>query len=183
MYDVINKYGLAVIGTRHPRPMVRGMAERLACDLAAHGLTIVSGMARGIDSAPTEARSTPMASPWRLGHRCGCHIPQGEPEACRPDSGHWRCHHKRVSREPFRPRGSACIPTPEAASLFTSQRIAPGREKDFCNPTCRRADAHRRNVERLVSHLSSFQIFAALFELELGGRVRVLPGKYYVRVI
>lgn len=27
------------------------MAERLACDLAARGLTIVSGMARGVDSA------------------------------------------------------------------------------------------------------------------------------------
>jgi len=35
----------------------------------------------------------------------------------------------------------------------------------------------------LVSHLSSSQIFAALFELELSGKIRVLPGKYYVRVI
>src|SRR5450631_149864 len=49
--EVINKYGLAVIGTRHPTPYGTGMAERLACDLAAHGLVIVSGMARGIDSA------------------------------------------------------------------------------------------------------------------------------------
>jgi len=38
-------------------------------------------------------------------------------------------------------------------------------------------------VERLVAELSSSQIFAALFELELSGRIRVLPGKYYVRAI
>ncbi len=49
--EVINKYGLAVVGTRHPTPYGLGMAERLACDLAARGLIIVSGMARGIDSA------------------------------------------------------------------------------------------------------------------------------------
>jgi hypothetical protein len=38
-------------------------------------------------------------------------------------------------------------------------------------------------VERLVAELSSSQIFAALFELELSSRVGTLPGKYYVRVI
>ncbi|HZD33140.1 MAG TPA: DNA-processing protein DprA, partial [Candidatus Angelobacter sp.] len=49
--EAIAKYGLAVVGTRHPTPYGVGMAERLACDLAARGLVIVSGMARGIDSA------------------------------------------------------------------------------------------------------------------------------------
>jgi DNA processing protein len=49
--EIINKYGLAVVGTRHPTPYGVGMAERLACDLAAHGLIIVSGMARGVDAA------------------------------------------------------------------------------------------------------------------------------------
>lgn len=43
--------GIAVVGTRHPTPYGLGMAERLACDLAAHGLIIFSGLARGIDSA------------------------------------------------------------------------------------------------------------------------------------
>jgi DNA processing protein len=33
-------------------------------------------------------------------------------------------------------------------------------------------------VERLVAELSSSQIFTALFELELSGRIRTLPGKY-----
>jgi len=49
--EVINKYGLAVVDTRHPTPYGPGIAERLACDLAGRGLIIVSGMARGIDSA------------------------------------------------------------------------------------------------------------------------------------
>ena len=42
---------LAVVGTRHPTPYGSGMAERLACDLAAQGLVIISGMARGVDTA------------------------------------------------------------------------------------------------------------------------------------
>jgi len=41
---------VAVIGSRHPTPYGRIMAERLCEDLVAAGLTIVSGMARGIDS-------------------------------------------------------------------------------------------------------------------------------------
>ena len=43
--------GIAVVGTRHPTPYGLGMSERLACDLAAHGLVIFSGMARGVDTA------------------------------------------------------------------------------------------------------------------------------------
>ena len=42
--------GIAVVGTRHPTPYGMGMAERLATDLAARGLVIISGLARGIDS-------------------------------------------------------------------------------------------------------------------------------------
>ncbi|HEY9138588.1 MAG TPA: hypothetical protein VIM67_09970 [Terriglobus sp.] len=36
-------------------------------------------------------------------------------------------------------------------------------------------------IERLEGQLQSPEIFAALFELELAGRVRSLPGKHYVR--
>ena len=36
-------------------------------------------------------------------------------------------------------------------------------------------------IERLESELGSAEIFAALFELELAGRVKQLPGKNYVR--
>src|SRR5579862_6251697 len=47
----ISEPGIAVVGTRHPTPYGSGMAERLACDLAARGLIIFSGMARGVDTA------------------------------------------------------------------------------------------------------------------------------------
>lgn len=43
--------GIAIVGTRHPTPYGSGMAERLATDLAAQGLVILSGMARGVDTA------------------------------------------------------------------------------------------------------------------------------------
>jgi len=43
--------GLAVVGTRSPTPYGLGMAERLSCDLAARGLGIFSGLARGVDAA------------------------------------------------------------------------------------------------------------------------------------
>jgi DNA processing protein len=36
-------------------------------------------------------------------------------------------------------------------------------------------------IERLESKLTSGEIFSALFELELAGRVRQMPGKNYVR--
>jgi len=47
--------GIAMVGTRHPTPYGLGMAERLGCDLAARGLIIFSGLARGIDSASHRA--------------------------------------------------------------------------------------------------------------------------------
>jgi DNA processing protein len=49
--EVLTLSGIAMVGTRHPTPYGSGMAERLACDLAAQGLVIISGMARGVDTA------------------------------------------------------------------------------------------------------------------------------------
>lgn len=45
---------VAVVGSRKPTPYGRAMAQRLAADLAARGIVISSGMARGIDSAAHE---------------------------------------------------------------------------------------------------------------------------------
>ena len=42
---------IAIVGAREATPYGIGCAERLAADLAARGITIVSGLARGIDSA------------------------------------------------------------------------------------------------------------------------------------
>jgi len=49
--ELLESLMLAVVGTRHPTPYGLAVSERLAADLAHAGLTIVSGMARGIDTA------------------------------------------------------------------------------------------------------------------------------------
>jgi DNA processing protein len=43
--------GIGVVGTRQPSPYGSGMAELLSRDLALRRLTILSGMARGVDTA------------------------------------------------------------------------------------------------------------------------------------
>jgi DNA processing protein len=52
--EVLRGPAIAIVGTRRPSPYGRGVAERLAEDLASRGLTIVSGMARGIDAIAHE---------------------------------------------------------------------------------------------------------------------------------
>src|ERR1700676_1500881 len=49
--SVLNRHSISMVGTRRPTPYGNQVAERLGRDLAARGLTIVSGMARGIDSS------------------------------------------------------------------------------------------------------------------------------------
>ncbi|HTJ31482.1 MAG TPA: DNA-processing protein DprA [Acidobacteriaceae bacterium] len=48
---LLGRTSIAVVGTRRPTPYGSGMAERLSRDLAARGVLIVSGMARGVDTA------------------------------------------------------------------------------------------------------------------------------------
>ena len=81
------------------------------------------------------------------------------------------------------PPEQAASQTPEAASLFTASELPPDEKRIFALLRADEPTHIDEIVERLVSHLSSSQIFAALFELEVSGRIRVLPGKYYVRVI
>jgi DNA processing protein len=49
--DLLDTPMLAVVGTRRPTPYGMAVSERLAGDLGRASLTIVSGMARGIDTA------------------------------------------------------------------------------------------------------------------------------------
>src|SRR5215813_8387152 len=49
--ELLQTIALGVVGTRRPTPYGIAVAERLSADLAHAGLTIVSGMARGIDTA------------------------------------------------------------------------------------------------------------------------------------
>ncbi len=49
--ELLNSLNLAIVGTRRPTPYGLAVTERLSGDLARAGLTVVSGMARGVDTA------------------------------------------------------------------------------------------------------------------------------------
>ncbi|HVP54467.1 MAG TPA: DNA-processing protein DprA [Candidatus Eisenbacteria bacterium] len=271
--EIINQYGVAVVGTRHPTPYGVGVAERLACDLAARGLVIISGMARGIDTAahrgalnargrtvavwgtgldvtypkenqkiadqilntggailsefPLGTFPAPQNFPIRnriisgmsigvlvieAGEYSGtrvtarCALEQGRDVYAVPGNvtnklswgpntlikqgaalvatweDVWEALPTDV-RLALTPPDSAASQAPESASLFSGPDMGPEEKRVFAALRADESTHIDELVERLVSHLSSSQIFAALFELELSGKIRALPGKYYVRVI
>jgi len=49
--ELLDRYSISIVGSRKPSPYGVQMAEKLGRDLAARGLVIVSGMARGIDAS------------------------------------------------------------------------------------------------------------------------------------
>ena len=49
--QVLNRHAISIVGTRRPTLYGNQIAERLARDLAEHGLIVASGLARGIDSS------------------------------------------------------------------------------------------------------------------------------------
>ena len=52
---LLSSHSIAVVGTRHPTPYGIAASERISADLARAGVTILSGMARGIDTAAHQA--------------------------------------------------------------------------------------------------------------------------------
>jgi DNA processing protein len=265
--------GIAVVGTRHPTPYGLGMAERLACDLAARGLILLSGLARGVDSAahrgavnargqtvgvlgtgvdvvyprenkklaeqmmelggalisefPMGTAPTPQNFPIRnriisglsvgvlvveAGEYSGTRITaRCALEQCRDVFAVPGNVTNRLSWGPntlikqgaklvatwedvweelpsqlrlrLQPLGDAAASSkPETASLFPGQpELSPNERKVFSLIKSDTASHIDELVERLEPDLSASQIFAALFELELTGRIRQMPGKNFVR--
>jgi DNA processing protein len=68
--SLLARGAIAIVGTRHPTPYGTGVAEMLARDLAARGMLVISGMARGIDSSAHKgalAARMPTLAVWGTG--------------------------------------------------------------------------------------------------------------------
>jgi DNA processing protein len=268
--EVISSPGIAMVGTRHPTPYGLGMAERLAKDLAARGLVIISGMARGVDTAshrgaitvggktvavfgtgidvmypkensrlaeqilslggalisefPVGTFAAPQNFPIRnriiSGMSVGvlvveaaeysgtritarCALEQDRDVYAVPgnvtNKGSWgpntliKQGAKLVATwedvweelptdiqdklDAARPESSL----PETASLFPEDATSPHERKIMRLLKSDESTHIDELVERLEAELSSSEIFAALFELELNGKIRQLPGKNFVK--
>jgi len=268
--EVLSKPGIAMVGTRHPTPYGTGMAERLAIDLAAHGLTIISGLARGVDTASHRgaiaAKGKTIAvfgtgidviypkENTRLSEQIlalgGAFIsefpvgtfpaPQNFPIRNRIISGMAagvlvveaaeysgtritaRCALEQ-NRDVYAVPGNVTnknswgpntlikqgaklvatwedvweeLPTDvqtsltpvadessegESASLFPDDPISPHEKKILKLLKADESVHIDQLVEALEDNMSSSEIFAALFELELNGKVKQLPGKNFVK--
>jgi DNA processing protein len=269
--EVLTQPGIAMVGTRHPTPYGSGMAERLGCDLAAQGLVIISGMARGIDTAshrgaisakgktiavfgtgvdviyPKEnsrlseqivALGGALISEFALGTHPA---PQNFPIRNRILSGMSvgvlvveaaeysgtritaRCALEQnrdvfavpgnvTNKNSWGPntlikQGAKLIATWEdvwedlpaevrlalarpaslessddsTASLFPDQALPPHEKRILGLLKADESTHIDELVDRLETEMSSSEIFAALFELELTGKVRQMPGKNFVK--
>ena len=72
-------------------------------------------------------------------------------------------------------------PGAQTASLFQEPSLSPHEKKIYRVLKADEAMHLDEIIERLEPELSSSEIFAALFELELAGKVKQLPGKNFVR--
>jgi DNA processing protein len=268
---VISQPGIALVGTRHPTPYGLGMAERLSCDLAARGLVIFSGMARGVDTAghrgalvgkgktvavfgtgvdvtypkenarlmdqmlaaggavisefPMGTFAAPQNFPIRnriiSGISLGvlvveaaeysgtritarCALEQSRDVYAVPgnvtNKNSWgpntliKQGAKLVAtwedvweelptdvRLRLQPSGADESRAGQTASLFQENELPPHEKKIFALLKADEATHIDEIVERLEPGMSSSEIFAALFELELAGKVKQLPGKNFVK--
>lgn len=53
--DLLNKPAVSIVGSRTPTPYGRSMANKIASELAGHGMMIISGLAWGIDAEAHKA--------------------------------------------------------------------------------------------------------------------------------
>ncbi len=79
------------------------------------------------------------------------------------------------------PETGAESPGSQSASLFEEPSLSPHEKKIYSVLKADEALHLDEIIDKLEPALSSSEIFAALFELELAGKVKQLPGKNFVR--
>ena len=72
-------------------------------------------------------------------------------------------------------------PNRKTASLFPGEASSPHEKKIIKLLKADESTHIDQLVELLENEMSSSEIFAALFELELSGKIRQLPGKNFVK--
>jgi DNA processing protein len=70
---------------------------------------------------------------------------------------------------------------PETASLFNEPEIRPHERRILALLKADESTHIDELVDRLEPELSASEVFAALFELELAGKIRQMPGKNFVK--
>lgn len=70
---------------------------------------------------------------------------------------------------------------PADASLFADSQLSPHEKHIFALLKPDEATQPDEIIEKLEGEVSSSEIFSALFELELAGKIKQLPGKNYVK--
>lgn len=81
----------------------------------------------------------------------------------------------------LQPEGGNESQVGQTASLFGEAQLSPHEKKIFALLKADESTHIDEIVERMEPALSSSEIFAALFELELAGKVKQLPGKKFVK--
>jgi DNA processing protein len=268
---VLAQPGIAMVGTRHPTPYGSGMAERLSTDLSSRGLVIISGLARGIDTAshrgavaakgktvavlgtgidvmypkentrlteqivalggalitefPVGTPPTPQNFPIRnriiSGMSAGVLVVEAAEYSGTRITSRLALEQNRdvyavpgnvTNKGSWGPntlikQGAKLVATwedvweelptdvqvalgamqqnessePETASLFPDEAKSPHETKIFRLLKADESTHIDQLVELLEEEMSASEIFAALFELELNGKIRQLPGKNFVK--
>jgi DNA processing protein len=86
----------------------------------------------------------------------------------------------RIELEALAPSASKTAP---AASLLPDPGLRPEEAMVLEVLRCDESLQIDELLDRLETQLTSSEVFTALFELEMAGRVRCLPGKNYVRTM
>ena len=268
--EVLAQPGIAMVGTRHPTPYGSGMAERLSTDLASRGLVIISGLARGCDTAshrgavaargktvavlgtgidvmyprentrlaeqivalggalitefPVGTSPAPQNFPIRnriiSGMSAGVLVVEAAEYSGTRITSRLALEQNRdvyavpgnvTNKNSWGPntlikQGAKLVatwedvweelptdvqvalsamqnksPEPETASLFPDEAASPHEKKILKLLKADESTHIEQLVELLENEMSSSEIFAALFELELNGKVKQLPGKNFVK--